>query len=189
MIEALRQFDISLFHFVNQTIANSFLDVLCPILRDKRFLILCYIVFAARVYQLYPRQFFKIATAGALTFLLTDQISSSIIKPIFHRLRPCNDSAVGARLIIQYCGAGFSFVSSHAANSFGMAAFLSAIFVNKRKEVLILAIWASLVSFSQVYVGIHYPGDVIAGGILGVIIGASIGILFRKIISTTEIKP
>jgi membrane-associated phospholipid phosphatase len=185
MIEILRNFDLHFFYFINQEMANGFFDFLCPILRDKRFLIACYLLFAATIYYSYPKQFIRIAMAGALTFFLTDQISSSFIKPMFQRLRPCNDHFVTARLIIEHCGSGYSFVSSHAANSFGMATFL-AMFFRGRKAIIVLAVWATLVCFSQVYVGIHYPADVAGGGILGVIIGSVIEIVSHKAIFTPK---
>lgn len=185
-METLAQLDLQLFYFVNQTIANPLFDFFCPVFRGKAFLFVCYVMFAVVVYQAFPKHFLKIAVAGALTFLITDQVSAHLIKPFIHRLRPCNDPHVIARLIIEHCGSGFSFVSAHAANSFGMAAFLSIILIRQRTTVVVLVVWASLVSFSQVYVGIHYPGDVIAGGILGVIIGVTISLLFNKFISSTQ---
>jgi membrane-associated phospholipid phosphatase len=188
MTGILERFDVQLFHFINQTIANDVFDVVCPVVRDSTFLGVCYVAFAAITYRRFPDQFLKIVALGALTFLLTDQVSSHLIKPFFHRLRPCNDHLVNARLIIEQCGSGFSFVSAHAANSFGMATFLSFIWLDKRSCVVLLLIWASLISFSQVYVGIHYPGDVIAGGILGVIIGTTTSILYRRIILAPSIK-
>jgi len=172
MIDLLRNIDHQVFHFINQTIANSVLDFSCLILRGKNFLILFYCFLGVRVYQLYPEHFFKIAMAGAITFLFTDQLSSHLIKPIFHRLRPCNNAEIGARLLTEYCGSGWSFVSSHAANSFGMAAFVSSVRNWRRQTVLILGIWATLVAFSQVYVGVHFPADVTGGAILGVAIGS-----------------
>ena len=184
-METLTDIDLQLYYFINQTMVNPLFDFFCPVFRSKSFLIVCYLMFAVVVYQAFPKQFLKIAAAGALTFLLTDQISASLSKPFFHRLRPCNDHHVVARLIIEHCGSGFSFVSAHATNSFGMASFLSVILIRQRVTVAVLIIWASLVSFSQVYVGIHYPGDVIAGGFLGIVIGTTISLLYKKFISTT----
>ncbi len=186
-METLQQFDLRFFYFVNQTMANDVFDILCPIIRERTFMATCYLVFAAIMYRAFPRYFLKIAAVGALTFLLTDQISASLIKPMVHRIRPCNDPLVLNRLIIEQCGNGFSFVSSHATNSFGMATFLSMV-RRKRRTAIILVIWASLVCFSQVYVGVHYPGDVIAGGILGATIGLVSGVLYTKFISPSRIN-
>lgn len=183
MLTGLLQFDHQLFHFVNHTLANPVLDVLCRVLRGKTFLIVFYLLLALRLFQLYPQRFFKVAAMGALCFLLTDQLSASVIKPIFHRLRPCNNPATEARLVADYCGGGFSFVSAHATNSFGIAVFLSVLFKERLREVSLLLIWATLVSFSQVYVGVHYPADVVAGALLGMLVGSCVALVTLKYIS------
>jgi membrane-associated phospholipid phosphatase len=180
-METLARLDLQLFHFINQTIANDFFDVVCPILRDPTFLAVCYLAFATITYINFPKQFIRIIAIGALTFLLSDQLSSTLIKPFIHRIRPCNEGGVNGRLIIEHCGSGFSFVSSHAANSFGMATFLSSPWIRKRGCVAALLIWAALVSFSQVYVGIHYPMDVVGGAVLGISIGLGTGALYRRL--------
>lgn len=182
MIETLRHIDHQLFHMVNQTMANAVLDFVCPVLRDVKFIVFCYWVFAYRIFKLYPNQFLKIVAAGAITFLLTDQLSAHFIKAIVHRLRPCNNPEIGTRLLLQHCGNGFSFVSAHAANSFGMAAFVSTLPVRRKQSILALGTWAVLVSFSQVYVGVHFPTDVIGGALLGITIGSMVGFLFKKLV-------
>lgn len=179
MIEIFRHIDHRLFHFINQTMACSVLDVCCLVLRGKKFLVIFYLLLGVVIFQLYPKDYLKIFIAGALTFLLTDQLSAHFIKSIVHRIRPCNNPEIGARLVAAYCGSGFSFVSAHATNSFGMAAFISSLPVNRKQNILALGIWASLVSFSQVYVGVHFPADVIGGAILGVIIGTSTGFILK----------
>ena len=179
MIEALRHIDQTLFHFINHDLANPFFDILFKILRGKIFLGTFYAVVLVSLWQFYPGQFFKIVLFGAITFLLTDQTSAHLIKSIIHRIRPCNNTAIPTRLIVDACGSGFSFVSAHAANSFGIAAFLSVILPRKRGVIIILGTWASLVSFAQVYVGVHFPADVIGGAMLGVILGAAVGFVAK----------
>ncbi|MBL0310653.1 MAG: phosphatase PAP2 family protein [Bacteroidetes bacterium] len=176
-MEIIEQLDKQLFDLVNHHLINWFFDLFCPIMRNPQVMYIIYIIIIVRTYQLFPKHFWKILIAGAITFAITDQLSASIIKPYFHRLRPCNDPTVNVRLLIQHCGSGFSFVSAHATNTFGMATFLTMIRQKRLRSVTVFSLWAFVVSFSQVYVGIHYPGDVIVGGIIGSIVGITIGYL------------
>lgn len=176
-METLQQIDAKLFYLINHQLVNGFFDWLCPIVRNPRVMYLIYILIMVRAYQLFPQHFWKILIAGIITFTLTDQISASLIKPWVQRLRPCNDPLVDARLIVQNCGAGFSFVSAHATNTFGMATFLTLIRRKRLRSVTVLSLWAFGVCFSQVYVGVHYPFDVLVGGLIGSVIGGATGYL------------
>jgi undecaprenyl-diphosphatase len=122
-----------------------------------------------------------ILAATLLTFLLTDQISASIIKPLVHRLRPSHDPATEniARFITGR-GGMYGFVSNHAANFFGLAA-ITTLFIRKKWYAWLIFFIAVLVSYSRIYVGKHFPGDVICGAILGYAIGLGIYFLARKI--------
>jgi len=160
-METILHLDHFLFHFINHTLQNRFFDLVCPVIRNDKFLYLVYILICLRVYQLFPQHFVKILAVGAVTFLLTDQLSSAFIKPYFHRLRPCNNPAMQARLVIEYCGVGYSFVSSHAANTAGIATLLFSLALNRLTAGLILGTWVFAVCLSQVYVGVHYPGNLI----------------------------
>ena len=181
MIETLRHIDHSAFHFINYGLANPVFDALCPIFRNKLTWIPLYIILAFFFYRKYGTRILVIGALTGLTVLLTDQISSSLIKPFVHRLRPCNNPAVHARLLLAYCGAGYSFVSSHAANHFGIAAVLIPFtWVNRKLYGSLLLLWAFLVSFSQVYVGVHFPVDVIAGGMLGLLIGSLVALIGKR---------
>jgi len=116
-----------------------------------------------------------------LLIILCDRISSGMIKPLFERLRPTHDPQVRDMLHILngYRGGLYGYVSSHAANSFGIAAFLSLIFRNHRFNVVIFS-WAVLVGYSRIYLGVHYPGDVISGALLGVFLAWIVYRLFIR---------
>jgi undecaprenyl-diphosphatase len=122
-----------------------------------------------------------------ITLLITDQASVHLFKEVFERLRPCHDPAIQdqVRLVVDHCGGQFGFVSSHATNSFGLMT-VSAGLVRKRSYSFILIFWALIVSYSRIYVGVHYPGDIIGGLILGIALGLIILLinsLIRKYIS------
>lgn len=181
ILNTLVGFDQKAFFLINQSLRNSFFDFIMPYARDKNCWIPVYVLIAAYViYRFRWRSVIIIISAG-ITVLLTDQIASSILKPIFHRLRPCNNPLVLPHIhLLVDCGSGFSFVSSHASNHFGIAVFLILILGKRIPWITPVALlWAVLICFAQVYVGLHYPADVIAGGLLGVVIGIITGKLCK----------
>jgi undecaprenyl-diphosphatase len=116
-----------------------------------------------------------------ISFILSDQISVNVIKPFFHRLRPCNNPFLSdtVHLLVE-CGSGYSFPSAHAANHFSMGVFSAVTLGLHARWVWIAAIlWATLVSFAQVYVGVHFPLDVTCGALLGAAIGICTGKIFN----------
>ena len=116
----------------------------------------------------------------ALTITLADQISSGIIKGIFERLRPARSPEIGhlVHIVNNYRGGGFSFVSSHAANTMGVAMFIALLYRN-RMITLSMILWAALVSYSRIYLGMHYPGDVLGGICVGLASGAFVYWLYK----------
>ena len=106
-----------------------------------------------------------------------------LFKHIFKRLRPCNDPefASSVRLLLKECAGGYSFVSNHAANHFGLAAFFYFTMRHYIPKWAWLAwLWAFLIAYAQIYVGIHYPLDVIGGAALGVLFGSFMAMFFNR---------
>ncbi len=121
---------------------------------------------------------------------ITDYISASVFKPFFARLRPCYDSSIQVYLRnIISCGGNYGFPSSHAANHFGIACFwYNCFFMINRKKQWWVWIWAFAICYAQIYVGKHYPTDIIAGALLGISIGYIITLLFKYINNANAIK-
>ena len=173
MLDQLNQLDQYLFFAINKGLSNPFFDWLMPYLRNRYFWTPLYLFMAIFFVRNYGKQGWLIMVFLGLTFGISDYLSSSVIKPAFERLRPCNDPIIKPEInSLIVCGTGFSFPSSHAANHFALAVFLITMFYEKWKPIILFGIlWAFSISFAQIYVGVHYPGDVTFGGILGAMIG------------------
>ena len=109
----------------------------------------------------------------AIVIFLTDRISAGLIKPWVGRLRPSHEPGLEGflHLVNGYKGGIYSFVSSHAANAFGVATFLWLVLRKDIKWIWVMFIWAVIFSYTRIYLGVHYPFDILGGGVLGTIIG------------------
>ena len=171
MIDWLKALDKKLFLFIHDGLSNSFFDITMPWIRDKFFWIPLYIIFIFMMIYYFRKKSWLVFLTALAVVGVSDFISSGIFKPLFHRLRPCQNSELALHIHqLITCGSGFSFVSSHAANHFALAVFLGLIFKEKIKWLLpVLLFWAAVICFAQVYVAYHYPADVAVGAIAGII--------------------
>jgi membrane-associated phospholipid phosphatase len=178
--------DQFLFELINGQAHNAVLDWLMPIWREKSTWIPLYIALAAFVGYKYRLQGLYLILALALTVGLADTVSSKIIKPSVHRLRPCNDPALKDEVqLLVHCGSGYSFTSSHASNHFAIAAFLSlTLGLHYRRIRWPLYLWAASIALGQVYVGVHFPLDIFIGAILGIIIGNIVAKTYLRMLNT-----
>ncbi len=122
----------------------------------------------------------------AVVITLTDQTSVNAFKERFLRLRPCHEDGLKEQLhMVKNCGGQYGFVSSHATNTFGVAIFLLALLRNWWLSLLLIC-WALIVSYSRVYLGVHYPVDIMGGALLGSLIGYLSFVVFKYAIKRSK---
>lgn len=183
IFQSLQSFDQSLFVYINQVATHPLTDTLMPFFRESTLWIPFYLFLIVFVFVNFGKKGWVWLLFAFITVLLTDQFSSSIIKNWVQRPRPCADPLLygQVRLLLDHCSGGHSFTSSHATNHFGVATFL---FVTLGRYFgnwkYLLFIWAALICYAQVYVGVHYPLDVVFGALLGFLIGHFVCWAYQK---------
>jgi undecaprenyl-diphosphatase len=170
MIEALNRVDRQLLLWLNEH-HSAFFDQFMFIVSGKYEWIPLYAFILGFIIMRYRWRSLWIMLAVVIMITLSDQIAN-LLKAGVKRPRPCKDPEIGhlVHLVKNYCGGAFGFISGHAANSFALATFISMLF-RKRWVTIGMIIWAALVSYSRIYLGVHYPGDVIGGALLGILLG------------------
>lgn len=172
-VNEAEQADHTLLLIINRELTHPAMDHVALFMRESIFHIPLYLFLFFIAFQLYGKKAFWWIIAAFALIACTDLLSSQVIKYAFNRLRPCRDPnmAFQIRFLAKYCGSNPSFTSSHALNHFAFAAFVVSSFKGVSKWIYLLFVWAAIISYSQVYVGVHYPSDVIAGGLLGTLLG------------------
>ena len=183
MLDWLNQIDTELFLFLNG-LHNSFFDFLMYWISNKYIWIPLYAFFLFLIIKKYKWKVVMAIILVAVLITVSDQVSVHLFKNTFMRLRPCHEPALDGlvHIVNNKCGGQHGFISSHAANTFAIAAFLSVLLKGSfRYFSLFIFIWAALVGFSRIYLGVHYPGDVFVGAIVGIVLGYIFGRLFEMI--------
>jgi membrane-associated phospholipid phosphatase len=182
-MQKIIQLDRDLFVFVNDHLHNDFLDFFMSLVRNSSTWYPLYIFLLAFVLTNFKKDKWWWVLFAILTVYLSNYISSNLIKENIQRLRPCNDPEFMSKInfLIGYKPQSSSFTSSHATNHFAMAGFF---FFTLKKYIGTIAwlflFWAAIICFAQVYVGVHFPLDVVCGGIIGYLFGYLSATSFNK---------
>ncbi len=176
MFQTIESLDQSLFLWLN-SIHSSWVDEIMWLISSKWLWIPLYLFILFNLYRSYKKEFIKIIALIIIVIGLSDWISSGVIKNSVKRNRPSHNTELSSKVHVyiqsdgsEYRGGTFGFVSSHSANSFAIAT-LSFLFLRRRsKQWSWLFLWATLVSYSRIYLGVHYPLDIIGGAIVGIAI-------------------
>lgn len=189
IIEFLKDIDTQLFLFLNG-LHTPFFDVLFEYFSGRFFWIPLYaLLFVIATLKLKWKMMYFILAVVALIFL-SDKISVYWFKEVFMRYRPCHNNDIAHLIhLVDGCGGKYGFVSSHAANTFALAAFMGIILRKHFPKMLFwMLIWAAVVSYSRIYLGVHYPADIAVGGMLGILIGYAVAFILKKLNDKLTLK-
>ena len=179
MIETLELIDQHLLLWLNSK-HSVFFDGFMYLVSDKYIWVPFYLVILVFMIRKYRWKSLWIILAVVVMITLSDQVSN-LLKYGIKRPRPCKDPEIGylVHIVKNYCSGAYGFVSAHAANSFALATFVSKL--SRKKWITTgMYIWASVVSYSRIYLGVHYPGDVICGAIIGALLALIIHFLLKR---------
>ena len=183
-METLSNIDSDLFLFLNG-LHTEWMDKVMVLLTDMWAWFPIYLLLIYWTIKQYGKRCWWVFLAIVLVVLCTDQLASHVCKPVFQRLRPCYNTDFQDLIHLPkgMAGGKYGFVSSHAANTFGIAAFLTPALRKYRPwTAIVLYLWAFISSYSRIYIGYHYPGDILCGALLGMLIGLILWKAFQLIV-------
>ena len=174
MMEQLAELDKDLFFFLNG-LHTSWLDPVMYYISQTLTWLPVYLLLLWVLIKNYGWRTLLWLVGLALAITIADQVTSGLMKPFFERFRPSRDPAFAEGLVHVvngYRGGKFGFASSHAANAFAVATFLYLLLRNKVRYTGYFFIMAALIAYSRIYLGVHYPADILAGGAIGAVAGS-----------------
>ncbi len=171
-MQTLIDLDKKLLLFLNG-INSPYLDPIMFYATKTFFWLPLYLLLIFLIFKNYKQEGWFILIGAVVTIVLTDQITSSLMKPFFARLRPSQDPTLEGlvHLVNGYKGGLYGFASSHAANTFGTAIFSWLVLKSFYKRMGWIFVWAIFMTYTRIYLGVHFPGDILAGAIIGLICG------------------
>ena len=182
-MENLSTLDTELFVYLNSLHAD-WLDGIMIGITNMWVWFPLYILLIYWVVKQYGKRCWIVFLALGLVVLCSDQLSAHVCKPLFARLRPCYNTDLQSVIYLPkgLAGGHYGFVSSHAANTFAVATFLTAVLRRRYGAIagILLFLWAIISSYSRIYIGFHYPGDIVCGAVLGLLVGWLIWLVFNK---------
>ncbi|GAL87691.1 undecaprenyl pyrophosphate phosphatase [Sporocytophaga myxococcoides] len=179
MLETLDKWDKALMVYLN-TLHSPALDGTMIFLSAKAVWIPLYLLIIGIIIKIYRKKSIVVILIIISLIGATDFITSSIIKPLAKRERPCHDKEIQSTLYVPIgCGGTYGFVSSHSANTFALATIL--LLISRKKIWALLYLWAFSVAYSRIYLGVHYPGDIVCGAFIGIILGLLFFMLYKKL--------
>lgn len=173
MLEWLAHIDTAVFYFVNVSLANPVTDFVMPIITEDDYLRIGYGLAMLLCLWRGDARLRWLVLFSLIALTLSDQTSSNLLKHSIERIRPCR--ALEDVHLLVGCGGGYSMPSSHAANSFAQAALFSFFYKQPRWP---LFLFATAVAFSRVFVGVHYPGDILVGALVGTAVAGLVACLY-----------
>src|SRR5688572_115909 len=185
-MEEILELDKKLFLELN-SYHNPLLDQLMLFLSSTTAWIPLYLILLYAIIKNFKKDTWVVLLAVAIAILLADQITSSLMKPFFERLRPSHEPELAGvvNIVDQYRGGRYGFASSHAGNTFGVATLMWLFLKNYRPWIGLLFFWALGVGYTRIYLGVHYPGDIIVGQLIGFLAALAayfVSMLIKKLV-------
>lgn len=188
MIEQLKAWDEQLLLFLNQ-FHVAWLDQVMFWLTKTEFWMPLYIFLIYLIFRNYKKEGWLILAGVVITILIADVVTYRFMKPFFHRLRPSQEPALEGiiHLVNGYRGGLYGFASGHAANTTGVAFFVFLLFRKTYSWIWLIFIWAFVMTYTRIYLGVHYPGDILVGALVG-LLGGYAGYRFYRWLRVRVLK-